>query len=453
MMKSQYPLQHSVRDSQSNELLDVVSQALEIASGFKADAAAVSASREQDSDLNVRLGEIETVENGDQKSLTVAVYLGKHRGISSTNDLSHSAVTDTVRAAYTIAKYTAEDPYNGLPPANRLIRDTMDLELHHPIDLSRDKALDIALRCEDAALSSDSSIFNSEGASFSSATGESVLGNSDGLLISETKTYYSIACSVVAKSDSGMQSDYWSSSARAFDQVDKPEDVGRRAAQRTLRRLDSRRIKTCSAPVLFEAPIAADLLFSLINAISGSAQYRKTTFLLDSLGQKIFPDWVTIHEQPHLKCELGSSIADAEGVATKPREIVGNGVLQGYVLDSYSARKLGMETTGNAGGVFNLTIDSGDRDFDEMLKLMGRGLLVTELMGFGKNMVTGDYSMGARGLWIEGGEIQYPVEELTIAGNLRQMFRDIVDVGTDVERRRAAKTGSILVSDMAIAGQ
>ncbi len=440
------------RRLEADVLMDVAASALDIASQSKVDAAVVNVSRSHSSDLNVRLGELETVESTDQKSLAVSVYLGQHRGVSTTSDLSRDAVTDAVRAAYSIAKYTAEDPYNGLPPTDRLLREPIDLQLHHPRAVDRDTAFELALRCENAARQADRRITNSEGASFGSAEVESVLGNSDGLLISEKKTLYSVGCCVVAQTDSGMQSDYWSSSAREFREVEPPEEVGLRTAQRALRRVDSRRLQTCSAPVLFEAPVAGDLLRSLISAISGAAQYRKSTFLLDSLGQEIFPKWVRIHEQPHLARGLGSSMADAEGVATQARDIVRDGILCGYVLDSYGARKLGMETTGNAGGVFNLTIDSGNRDFDALLKLMDRGLLVTELMGFGKNIVTGDYSMGARGLWIEGGAIQYPVEELTIAGNLRQMFADLVDIGIDVDTRRSLRTGSILIGNMSIAG-
>ncbi len=451
-MSSSHCIERGGAGSEADALTDVAANALEIASQVKADAAAVSVSRSHSSDLSVRLGKLETVESADQKSLAVSVYLGRHRGASTTSDLSHDAITDAVRAAYSIAKYTAEDPYSGLPPADRLLWEPVDLQLHHPREVDRDAALEIALRCEDAARQADQRITNSEGASFSSAVVESVLGNSDGLLISEKKTLYSVGCCVVAQTGSGMQSDYWSSSAREFDEIESPEAVGLRTAQRALRRVDSRRLKTCSAPVLFESPVAGDLLRSLISAVSGSAQYRKSTFLLDSLGQEIFPKWVRIHEQPHLARGLGSAMADAEGVATAARDIVRDGTLCGYVLDSYSARKLGMETTGNAGGVFNLTLDSGKRDFDAMVKLMDRGLLVTELMGFGKNIVTGDYSMGARGLWVEGGAIQYPVEELTIAGNLRQMFADLVDVGTDIDPRRSLRTGSVLVGNMSIAG-
>ncbi len=446
-------LLNSERQSESDDLGEIVSEALKATLKFGASAASVSASRSQNSEVKVRMGQIETVENGNQKSLAIAVFLGQHRGLATTNDLSRKAIEDTVRAACAIAKHTAEDPCNGLPPLDRLVQDTQDLELFHANDIDRDRALQMALECEATALESDAAIENSEGASFSGGLGESALGNSEGLLISEKSSTYSIGCSVIAKTDSGMQGDYWYSSARDLAMLDSPDSVGRKAAARTVRKLDPKRIKTCAAPVLFEAPVAGSLLSALINAISGPSQYRKSTFLLDSAGEKIFPDWVRIHEQPHLKGALGSSIADAEGVATQAQDIVTDGVLQRYVLDCYSARKLKLSTTANAGGTFNLTIDSGSRNFADLVRLMDRGLVVTELMGFGTNIVTGDYSVGACGLWVENGEIQYPVAELTIAGNLRQIFRNFVDVGADCELQRRTRTGSILISEMAIAGE
>jgi len=446
-------LLNAERQIDSVDLRDVVSEALNTASKMGVDAASVSATRSQSADVKVRMGEIETVENSNQKSLGIEVYLGKHRGLATTNHLSRSAIEDTVRAASAIARYTAEDPCSGLPPPERLVQEAEDLELFHPSEVDRSLALQMALECENAALESDEKIGNSQGASFSAGMGESAMGNSDGLLIFDKSTSYNIGCSVVAKTESGMQTDYWQCSSRDLLKLDSPGSVGRKAAARTLRKLDSGRIKTCTAPVLFESPVASSLLSALTSAISGPSQYRKSTFLLDSAGKKIFPDSVRIHEQPHLKCALGSSISDAEGVATQAQDIVTNGILQRYVLDCYSARKLNLATTGNAGGTFNLTLDSGLRDFDDLVRLMHRGLVVTGLMGFGTNIVTGDYSVGVCGLWVENGEIQYPVSELTIAGNLRQIFLNVVEVGTDCNLQRRTRTGSILISEMAIAGE
>ena len=435
------------------DVSNIVVQALDCASRFGVDAASAGVGQTQGYELGVRMGELETVEHHNGGNLTVTVYMGNKKGISTTNDFSNAAIADTVRAARTIAKFTADDPCNGLPPTDRLARQIPELELYLPWNIDRDQALEMALVCENSALSSDSRIMNSEGATFGTSISESAFGNSDDFLIHQQTTRHAMSCSVVGKSAAGMQGDYWFDAVRDPALLDSPQSIGLMAAKRTLRRLDARQISTCRVPVLFEAPIASNLLLCLIRAITGPALYRKASFLLDSIGQQIFPPWVRIHEQPHLKRTLGSAVADAEGVATQSRDIVSDGVLQGYVLGSYSARKLGLETTGNAGGVFNLTIDSGKRDFNEMLKLMNRGILVTETMGFGINTVTGDYSQGVRGFWVENGEMQYPVEELTIAGNLRDMFRSIVDVGTDVDLRGNTRTGSILIENMVVAGK
>ena len=435
------------------DLDSAVDYALAAAKQSGASGAVAGVSKTTGYELTVRMGQLETVEHQNGGGLSVTVFMGSRMGTSSTADFDWSAIDDAVKAAATIAKYTAEDPCNGLPQKDRLVTDLPDLELNMPWELDRDQALEMALACEDTARSSDSRIVNSEGASLGTSAIHSVFGNSDGLRISGQKTRHSVSCAVVGQTESGMQVDYWYSVARDPGALESPESIGRMAARRTLRRLDARKIKTCSAPVMFEAPIAGSLLRIFTSAISGGALYRKSSFLLDSLGQQIFPENTRIHEQPHLKRGIASAVCDAEGVATEVRDIVSDGVLQNYVLDSYSARKLGLETTGNAGGVFNLTIDSGARDFDDMLKLMNRGLLVTQTMGFGVNQVTGDYSQGASGFWVENGEIQYPVEEVTIAGNLRDMFRSIVEVGNDVDFRTGIRTGSILLSNLAIAGE
>ena len=437
----------------SNDVSKYVTQALDYASKFGVDGACAHVGRGKGYELTVRMGELETIEHHNGGNLRVTVFMGHKKGSSTTSDLSEEAIAEAVRAAKSIAGFTSEDPCNGLAPKDRLAREFSDLDLCHPADIGRGKALEIAQECESAALSSDARIINSEGATVETLETTTAFGNSDGFLHEEKTTSYVVSCCVVGKSESGMQQDYWYSTGCDPNQLDSAQSIGLMTAKRTLRKLDSRRINTCDVPVLFEAPIASSLLRCLIGGISGSALYRKASFLLDSIGEQIFPEGTRIHEQPHLKRTLGSAYADAEGVATVARDIISDGVLQGYVLDTYSARKLGMETTANAGGVRNLTIDCSERDFAGMLKLMDTGLLVTDLMGFGVNTVTGNYSQGARGFWVENGEMQYPVEELTIAGNLRDMFRSIVEVGNDVDLRRNIRTGSILISNMAVSGE
>ncbi len=439
--------------SASIDLDSAVECALTVAKRMGSSGAVAGVSRTTGYELTVRMGELETIEHQNGGGLSVTVFMGSRKGVSSTSDFTESAIEDTVRAAVTIAKYTAEDPCNGLPPKERLIKDAPDLELNLPWELDRDTALDMALECEQAARSSDSRIVNSEGATLGTSSHHSVFGNSDGLRITGQKTRHSMSCAVVGQTDSGMQTDYWYSVARDPLALESPHAVGKMAARRTLRRLDARKIKTCSVPVMFEAPIAGSLLRIFTSAVSGGALYRKASFLLDSLGKQVFPQNTRISEQPHLKRGIASAVYDAEGVATVSRDLIRDGILQNYVLDSYSAKKLGFETTGNAGGVFNLTIDPGTRDFNEMLKLMDTGLLVTQTMGFGVNQVTGDYSQGASGFWVEKGELQFPVEEVTIAGNLRDMFLSLAEVGNDVDYRTGVRTGSILLNNMAVAGQ
>lgn len=435
------------------DLQSAVSYALETARRMGTSGAVAGVSRTRGYEMTVRMGELETIENQDGGGLSVTVFMGSRLGNSSTSDFNRTAIEDAVRAAAAIAKYTAEDPCNGLPPKELLVREMPDLGLSFSWELDRDRAFEIVHACEDSALSSDARIINSEGAKLGTIESDMVLANSDGLMVAEKRSRHSISCSVVGQTESGMQTDYWYSCARDPDALESPQLVGSMAARRTLRRLDARRLKTCTVPVMFEAPIAGSLLRIFIGAISGEALYRRASFLLDSLGQRIFPENTRIFEQPHLMSGLGSAVCDSEGVATQARDIVRDGVLQNYVLNSYSARKLGLETTGNAGGVFNLTIEPGKKSFDELLTLMDRGLLVTQTMGFGVNQVTGDYSQGASGFWVENGEIQYPVEELTIAGNLRDMYRSLVEAGNDVDLRTNIRTGSILLDNMAVAGE
>ena len=402
--------------------------------------------------VTVRKGEVETIEYNRDKGISVSVYIGQRKGHASTSDFGTQALQDTVDKALTIARYTAEDTFAGLPDAALLAHDIPELDLYYPWDCTVEQAIEQAKACETAALAVDSRISNSEGGSVNTQESLFVYGNSLGFLAGYPTSRHGISCAVIAESEAGMQRDYWYTTARAAADMESPETVGRRAGERTVRRLDARKLKTRQVPVLFEASLAAGLISSFVSAASGGSLYRKSSFLLDSLGKPIFAPLVNIVERPHLLKGLASSPFDNEGVATRDRDVVRDGVLQGYFLGSYSGRKLGMPSTGNAGGNHNLIVSSTGEDFAALLKKMGSGLLVTELLGHGTNMVTGDYSRGAAGFWVEGGEIQYAVEEITIAGNLQDMFRQIIAIGTDVEARGSKQTGSILIERMTVAG-
>lgn len=438
---------------QPEELEALVRLVLEEAKACGATAAEAGVSLEAGLSVTVRLGEVETLEYHRDRGVGVTVYVGRRKGSASTSDFAPQALRETVRAACDIARYTGEDDCAGLADAALMATEIPDLDLCHPWDIDAAGGIEIARRCEAAARDADPRITNSEGATLSSHQGLRVYGNSHGFVAGYPSTRHSISCSVIAGRDEQMQRDDWYTIARRHEEMEAAEQVGRRAAERAVRRLDARRLSTRQVPVIFAADIATGLFRSFVGAIRGGALYRKSSFLLDHLGKQIFPDFVHIHEQPHLRGALGSAPFDGEGVATRARDLVGDGVLQGYVLDSYSARKLGMQTTGNAGGVHNLTVDSGRLDLDGLLREMGTGLLVTELMGQGVNMVTGDYSRGAAGFWIENGAIRYPVEEITIAGNLKDMFKGVVAIGTDVERRGNYRTGSVLIERMTVAGE
>lgn len=403
--------------------------------------------------VNVRQGEIETIEYTRDKGLGVTVYLGQRRGHASTSDFSAQAVRDTVDAALNIARFTAEDVCAGLPDAEQLARSYADLDLYHPWDISVEQAVELARDCERAAFAADKRVVNSEGASVNANQGCFVQANSLGFVGGYASSRHSVSCSVIAGKGDGMQRDYWYSVARNAAQILKVEEVGRLAAERTVRRLKARKLSTLQCPVLFEAPVAASLFGHFVQAVSGGALYRKSSFLLDQLGQPVFSDVVHVEDVPDIPRGLASSPFDNEGVRTRRRTIVEDGVLHGYFLSSYSARKLGMQTTGNAGGTHNLIIRPGAEDFAGLLRTMRRGLVVTELLGHGVNAVTGDYSRGAAGFWVEDGEIAYPVEEITIAGNLKDMYRDIVAIGNDVLVQGSRQCGSVLVGRMAVAGQ
>jgi PmbA protein len=443
----------AVADKEARARLSaVVEYVLAEARKSGASAAEAGVNISQGLSLTVRLGEVETVEHTRDKGMGVTVYFGQRTASASTTDFSEQALRETVRAACTIARYTAEDDCAGLADPERLAKDIPDLDLHHPWNPGTERAIELARAAEAAARGLDKRITNSEGGSLSTHEGLEVYGNTHGFLGAVAATRHSLSVSVIAQDDSGMQRDYWYTVARAAAGLESPEKVGLEAARRSLRRLGSQKLSTRDCPVLYEAPLASSLLSHLVSAVRGSSLYRQASFLLDSIGKPVFADFVRIHEQPHLKGAQGSAAFDSEGVATKPRDLIRDGILQGYVLDSYSARKLKMASTGNAGGVHNLTIEPGKDNLEALIKRMHTGLLVTELIGFGVNMVTGDYSRGAAGFWVENGEIQYPVEEITIAGNLKDMFRHVAAVGNDVDTRGNIRSGSILIESMTVAG-
>ena len=403
--------------------------------------------------VTVRRGEVETVEYNRDKGLGITVYFGQRRGNASTSDLSPDAVDRTVEAACAIARHTAEDGAAGLPEAGLLFHGAPpDLELFHPWGLTVEESIEIARRAEAAALAVDRRITNSEGATVTAYDSDFVLANTRGFSGGFPASKASIGCSVVAEDKGGMQRDYWYTTHRDPAQLEDAERVGRTTGERAVRRLGGRRLPTTDAPVLFDSNIASSLISHFVSAASGSSLYRHSSFLLDSLGQAVFAPMVEIVEDPHRPGEMASTWFDAEGVATRRRKVVEGGVLKGWFLSTYSGRKLGLATTGNAGGNHNLLVTPGPDGFAALVKRMGRGFIVTELMGQGINNVTGDYSRGAAGFWVEGGEIRFPVEEVTIAGNLKDMYRGILAIGSDVQVRGSKQCGSILIDRMTIAG-
>jgi PmbA protein len=405
--------------------------------------------------VTVRKGEVETIEFNRDKGIGVTVYLGQRRGHASTSDFSPKALRATVEAAVSIARFTAEDPCAGLPEPELLARHDMDLDLYHPWDLPVEQAIDLARRSEQAAFAVSPLVSNSEGATVSAHAAHFVSANSLGFSGGFPTTRHFISCVPIAAKGKDMQRDDWYSGWRAPDELATPEAIGDYAARRALSRLGARKIKTRQCKVMLEAPLAAMLIGSFVHSVSGGSLYRKASFLVDSLGKKIFPEWMNIEERPHLKRGLASSPFDDDGVATRDRSVVRDGVLQGYFLSTYTARKLGMQTTGNAGGSHNLLIapsPDAPADFAGLLRQMGTGLLVTELLGHGINYVTGDYSRGAAGYWVENGEIAFPVHEITIAGNLRDMFAGIETIGRDAVTRGSRTVGSIVVNHMTVAG-
>jgi len=402
--------------------------------------------------VSSRCQELENIEFNQEGALGITVYVGQNKGSASTADLSHEALEQTVKAAIDIAKYTSEDKFAGLVEKSLLATDIKDLDLFHPHEITPEQAIDYCVAAEKSAFDADERITNSDGASLASYQGFKVYGNSHGFIEGYPSTRHSLSCSVIAQAEEEMQRDYAYTVNREFGKLDNAQIIGAKAAKSAVAMLNAHKLNTCQVPVVFDAEVASSLLGHLVGAISGGSLYRKSSFLLDSLGKQIFPDFMTIEERPHILKALASSPFDSEGVTTKDRNIIEAGVLTTYLLTGYSGRKLGMETTGHAGGIHNWLVKATDAGEQALLKKMGTGLLVTELMGQGVNIVTGDYSRGAAGFWVENGEIQYPVSEITIAGNLADMFKQIVAIGDDVEYRGAVQTGSILIENMQVAG-
>ena len=443
-----------VDGSRIPELENIVSDALAHARNIGASQAEADVSLQKGLTTTVRLGEVETVEYQRDRGMGITVYFGKRKGSASTADLSPRAVSETVEKACDIARYTAEDECAGLADPEELARDIPDLDLDHPWELSPEEAVECARGCEAAGRGVDARITNSEGATVGSHRGVRVYGNSHGFLGGYPSTSHSISCVLLAQTGDDMQRDYWYSSARDGRDLESAETIGRKAGVRAVARLRARKLATQRARVLFAPEVARGLIGHFLGAIRGSSQYRKSSFLLGAAGQQVFPSFLELRERPHILKGLGSSPFDSEGVSTRDRELVQDGVLQGYVLGSYSARKLGLRTTGNAGGNHNLLVESksGGLAVEAILRELGTGLLVTELMGQGVNGVTGDYSRGASGFWVENGVIGDPVHEITIAGNLKDMYRNIAAIGSDVDLRGSVRVGSVLISEMTIAG-
>jgi len=436
----------------SSVLERVVEQALAEARARGASAAEAGVGVSTGLSVTVRLGEVETLEYQRDRSLGVTVYTGQRKGSASTANLSPAAVQETVAKALSIASFTTDDEFAGLPDAAMMAVEVPDLDLCHPWALEAPAAIELAKRCEAAALAEDPRIRNSEGASVSTHQKLRVFGNSHGFVGGYPSTSHSVSCVVLGQSNGEMQRDYWYTAARDWRTLEDFEEVGRQAARRAVRRLGAEKMATRKAPVLFAPELARGLIGHFVGAIGGAAQYRRSSFLLDAGGRRVFPQSISLVERPHLPGALGSAPFDGEGVATRDRDLVTAGVLGGYLLDTYSARKLGLVTTGNAGGVHNLVVQGDMLDPQSLLRKLGTGLLVTEMMGQGVNPVTGDYSRGAAGFWIENGEITRPVHEITVAGNLRDMYLGIVAQGDDVDRRGAIHCGSLLIERMTIAG-
>ncbi|MES2669196.1 MAG: metalloprotease PmbA [Pseudomonadota bacterium] len=441
-------------DSQArlDRLSDLARDLLARARAQGASQAEVSCDEDRGLNVNVRMGAVESVESTRDRSIGITVYFGQRKGSASTADLRPESLEATVAQACAIARHTEDDPASGLADAERMATDAREFDSWHPWRLEADEAVDLALACEAAGRDADPRIANSDGASASTGESIGVYANSHGFLGRERDTHHSISCALIAGEGEDMQRDGWYSLALAREDLETPAAIGRRAAERTLARMRPRTLPTGTLPILFHAEVARSLFGHLLGAVSGSALYRGASFLLDSVGTRVLPDWCVVRERPFLMRGMRSSAFDAEGVATRESDLVRDGILQRYVLGSYSARKLGLQSTGNAGGVFNLEVAANAEGLDALVRDMGTGLLVTELMGQGVNTITGDYSRGAAGFYVENGEIAYPVDGITIAGNLRDMLRGIEAIGSDVDLRSHLRVGSILVGRMTVAG-
>ncbi|TDF34540.1 metalloprotease PmbA [Alteromonadaceae bacterium M269] len=437
---------------QLEDTKEVVNDVLQMAKKLGATQAEASMSKVQGISVGSRLKELETLEFTNDGGLGITVYHGKHKGSASTADLSKEALQQAVSKAVEIARHTSEDPCTGLADEELMAKEFSDLELYHPTELDPEYAIKQVIESEESAFDCDSRITNSDGASYSANMGFRVYGNTHGLIAGYPSSRYSLSCVVIAQEGDDMQRDYSYTINRSEGNLKSAVQVGKEAAELTLGRLGARKLPTTKVPVIFHHDVANSLFSHFVSAISGGSLYRNSSFLLDHLGKQVFPEWCCIEEKPHLKGGLASSVFDSEGVATQDMTIVDGGHLQHYLLTSYSARKLGYKSNGHAGGIHNWLVKSSGENYDELLARMGTGLLVTELMGQGVNIVNGDYSRGAAGFWVENGKIQYPVHEITIAGNLKDMFMGIQAIGNDTDVRGAVQTGSILIDEMQVAG-
>lgn len=435
------------------ELSRIIDSVLTQAKAMGASAAEADVGVGSGLSANVRKGEIDKLEYERDKGLGITVYINGQKGNSSTSDFSDEAIKKAVEAAIGIAKYASRDEYAGLADAELMATEFPDLDLYHPWTIAPEAAIELAIECEQAAFDSNKLISNSDGTSVSTYSGLNLYGNSNNFINGWNWSSHTIDCTIIAEDSKGMQRDGWYSKTRDFNDLQSIKDISQEAAKRTVARLGSRKLTTCQAPVIFEAPVASALFSALIIAIAGGSLYRRATFLLDKKGEQIFSDHINIYERPYIKKALGSAPFDNDGVTTKERDIIKDGVLMDYVLSTYSARKLGLQTTGNAGGVHNLVIETSDDTLDDLVKKMGTGLLITDMIGFGVNQITGDYSRGASGFWIENGDLAYPVEEITVAGNLADMYKNIISIANDIDPRGNVLTGSVLMDTMTIAGE
>ena len=440
-------------EQSKSDLIDLVRRALDEAKSQGATQAEVDIGTGAGLSVAVRMGEVEKIEHERDKGLSVTVYIDKCKGSASTSDFSEQALNQSITAACNIARNASKDQCAGLADAELMAQEIPDLDLYHPWPITPDQAIEIAVECESHARDYDPRINNSDGAIVSTYAGTHIYGNTHGFINGWRWTSHTIDCTMIAEQSNTMQRDGWYSKARDYNDLQDIKEIGNESGRRTVQRLGAKKLSTRRVPVIFEAPVASGLFSAFVTAISGGSLYRRASFLLDKLGEQVFTEHIHIHEQPHLKKALGSEPFDNDGVATQARDLVKDGILQSYILSAYSARKLGMQTTGNAGGIHNLIIEPGEQNLNELIKTMDTGLLITDMIGFGVNQVTGDYSRGAAGFWVENGAIQFPVEEITVAGNLLEMYRQIIATGKDVDHRGNILTGSVLIENMMVGGE